>query len=309
MDKITMNILTNKTIDNAFEDFIKHCKVKNLAPATIKYYQDCYERFREFYQDELDCINSNTIDDYVLFLRDSGINDVSVNTYKRGLRVILYYFMEQGYVEEFKISIYKAEKKIKEVYTDLEIERLLKKPNLKKCDFAEYRSWVIVNFLLGTGCRSNTLCNIQIKDLSLEDGLVRLSTTKNKKQQIIPISKHLCIILQEYLTYRQAKTDEDYLFVSVYNEKLNGDSLYNSIKKYNNRRGVRKQGIHTFRHTFAKNWIKNGGNIFTLQKMLGHSSLEMVKEYVEMFEDDLRIDYDKYNPLDNFTNTNYIKMR
>jgi len=70
-----------------------------------------------------------------------------------------------------------------------------------------------------------------------------------------------------------------------------------------------KTGVHLFRHTFAKKWIQNGGNIFSLQKILGHSSLDMVKEYVSLFSEDIRHDYDKYNPLSEFTNTNYISMK
>lgn len=307
---IKMNNVQNKNIDDSFKDFIKYCRVKNLSSATIEYYEDCFSKFTEFYYDELEDITSDTVDDYVLYLkRNTDMNDVSINTYKRGLRVILYYFMKLGYVEEFKITIHKAQKKIKETYTDTELEILLKKPNLKQCNFVEYRSWVIVNFLLGTGCRANTLCNIKVKDINLENGIIIYTTTKNKKQQIVPISNQLCLIVQEYLTYRQPETDEDYLFISVYGEQLNSNSLRQSIAKYNNRRGVMKTGVHLFRHTFAKKWIQNGGNIFSLQKILGHSSLDMVKEYVNMYSEDIRRDYDKYNPLSEFTNTNYISMK
>jgi integrase/recombinase XerD len=52
-------------------------------------------------------------------------------------------------------------------------------------------------------------------------------------------------------------------------------------------------------HTFAKLWILNGGDIFRLQKILGHSSLDIVKEYVNMFSTDLQINFDEFNPLEN----------
>ena len=236
---IKMNSITNKNINDVFRDFIKYCRVKNLSDATIEYYEDCFSKFTEFYHDELEDITSDTVDDYVLYLkRNTDMNDVSINTYKRGLRVILYYFMKLRYVEEFKITIHKAQKKIKETYTDTELEILLKKPNLKTCNFVEYRTWVIINFLLATGCRANTLCNIKVKDINLENGIIIYTTTKNKKQQIVPISNQLCLIVQEYLTYRQPETDEDYLFISVYGEQLNSNSLRQSIAKYNNHRGV-----------------------------------------------------------------------
>lgn len=80
------------------------------------------------------------------------------------------------------------------------------------------------------------------------------------------------------------------------------------ISKYNNRRGVTKTSLHLFRHTFAKKWILNNGNMFSLQKMLGHSTLEMVREYVEIFGEDLRHDYDNFNSLDQFVKTGHCEV-
>jgi len=83
------------------------------------------------------------------------------------------------------------------------------------------------------------------------------------------------------------------------------DMLQKEIARYNRKRGVEKTSLHMFRHTFAKKWILNGGDIFRLQKLLGHSSLEMVRKYVNMFADDLRKDFDSFNPPDNYLgNTN-----
>ncbi|RHP70371.1 hypothetical protein DXA59_05185 [Clostridium sp. OF03-18AA] len=63
-------------------------------------------------------------------------------------------------------------------------------------------------------------------------------------------------------------------------------------------KGVEKTSAHLYRHTFAKKWILNGGDIFRLQKILGHSDLTVVKEYVQMFGQDLAVDFDKFNSLD-----------
>ena len=70
------------------------------------------------------------------------------------------------------------------------------------------------------------------------------------------------------------------------------------LASYNRSKGVEKTSAHLYRHTFAKKWILNGGDIFRLQKILGHSDLTVVKEYVQMFGQDLAIDFDKFNPLD-----------
>ncbi|MFZ5969026.1 MAG: tyrosine-type recombinase/integrase [Bacillota bacterium] len=83
----------------------------------------------------------------------------------------------------------------------------------------------------------------------------------------------------EYLQYREGEA-EDYLFPSQYGGKATRNSIQQAIRTYNLTRGVVKTSIHLFRHTFAKNWIQNGGNIFQLQKILGHSSLKMVTHFL-----------------------------
>jgi integrase/recombinase XerD len=114
--------------------------------------------------------------------------------------------------------------------------------------------------------------------------------------------------LAEYIQYRKGELT-DYLFCSIYGEKLTPNALGHSIRKYNIKRGVGKTSIHLFRHTFAKNWILAGGDIFRLQKLLGHSSMDIVREYVNMFSDDLQKDFDRFNPLEQIVyNGSYIKM-
>ena len=71
------------------------------------------------------------------------------------------------------------------------------------------------------------------------------------------------------------------------------------LYEYNKRRGVETTGIHRYRHTFAKQWILNGGNVVALQKILGHASLDMTRKYVKLFSEDIKDDFDLIN---NFLN-------
>lgn len=300
-----------KEIGEAFKEFIKYCRVKNLSTSTLSYYEECFEAFSKFYprSGSTKDISKAIIDDYILYLRNNtGLNDTSINTRLRGIRAILYYFMELGYVTEFKMHLIKAEKKVKETYTDTELNLLLKKPNIKKCHFTEYRDWVIVNYLLSTGNRASTVINLRIKDIDFENNVIMLEKTKNKKQQIIPMSKTLAHVLIEYLQYRKGE-DNDFLFCSTYGCKLTVNALEHSIRKYNEKRGVQKGSIHLFRHTFSKKWILANGDVFRLQKILGHSTLDIVKEYVNMFGNDLQKDFEKFNALDQLVDRgNLIRM-
>jgi integrase/recombinase XerD len=297
-----MNTADEMTIQKGFEKFIQRKKIANLSEASFRYYNDVYKIMTEVIAETTPCVEicESHLFEFINYIRgrNPNIRDTSVNSYLRGIRAIFYFFMEEGYTPKFNIKLIKAEKTIRETYTTAELERLLKKPNIKACSFAEYRNWVIVCYLLGTGNRERTVCNVKIGDLDFDTHEIKLTATKNKKQYIIPMSRVLERTLSEYLEYRKGEA-EDYLFCNIYGQQMKNDTLTSAIKRFNHSRGVVKTSIHLFRHTFAKNWILNNGDIFRLQKLLGHSSIEIVKEYVNMFGADLQKNFDVFNPLDN----------
>ncbi len=302
MRKLTLKNEENLTVGEAFSNFIEKCQIKNLSPQTIRLYQEQFSIFYPYLNDTeflMSDITSKHIDSYILELRTDrhNCNDVTINSYLRGLRAFLYYCMEEDYLPSFKIHIPKVNKKLKETYTDDELKVLLKKPNLKECSFTEYKIWVFSNYLLATGNRISTVLNVQIKDVDFSNGLIQLNHTKNRTAQLIPLSQALAAVLREYLKYRKGKP-EDYLFCNSYGNKGDIRTYQDMLAAYNRKRGVEKISAHLYRHTFAKKWILNGGDIFRLQKILGHSDLSVVKEYVQMFGQDLAVDFDKFNPLD-----------
>ena len=300
MQKIKMSNPTNLTLNQAFEMYLKKCKVRNLSDKTILSYKQINKRFFDFCdpRKRLSTITEDTIDDYILWLRDEvRIKDVTINTYLRTLRAFLYYCMDCGYMESFKIQLCKIEKPIKQTYSDEELERLLEKPNLRKCTFAEYKTWVFENYLLATANRIRTALNVRICDVDFSSGFIVLRKTKNRKQQVIPLSESLSAILQEYLEIRGGEP-EDYLFCNDYGKQSAVRTYQQLVHNYNIKHNVNKTSCHLFRHTFAKHWIINGGDIFRLQKIMGHSTLDMTKEYVTLFGNDLQIDFERFNPLD-----------
>lgn len=315
MKKIKMSNPTDVTLNQAFEMYLKKCKVRNLSEKTIISYIQINNRFFDFYGKKhlVSSVTEDTIDDYILWLREEvKVKDVTVNTYLRTLRAFLYYCMECDYMESFKIPLCKIEKPVKETYSDEELERLLQKPNLRKCTFAEYKTWVFENYLLGTANRVRTALNVRICDINFTDGFIMLRKTKNRKQQIIPLSESLSLVLQEYLEVRGGEP-EDYLFCNDYGKKPAVRTYQQLVHNYNIKRNVNKTSCHLFRHTFAKHWIINGGDIFRLQKIMGHSTLDMTKEYVALFGNDLQIDFEKFNPLDTINRKeaegNHITMK
>lgn len=301
MEKITMSKKSNLSIQEAFDLFIRKCKIKNLTDLSISSYEKKMVHFYEFIDksEPITAVSKDTVDDYILWLRENTeANDITINSYLRSVRAFLYFCMEDRYIPTFKIQLIKAEKKIKETYTDDELVRLLEKPDVDNCSFSCYKTWVFENYLLGTGNRISTALDLHIGDINFQSGVIILRKTKNRKQQIIPLSATLAEILQGYLQIRGGEAD-DYVFCNEYGEQASCRTYQQLVRRYNRKRGVEKTSCHTFRHTFAKNWILNSGDMFRLQKILGHSDLTVTKEYVNMFGQDLQMDFEKFNPLDN----------
>lgn len=216
MEKITMSKKSNLSIQEAFDLFIRKCKIKNLTDLSICSYEKKMVHFYEFIDKSelITAVTKDTVDDYILWLRENTeANDITINSYLRSVRAFLYFCMEDRYIPTFKIQLIKAEKKIKETYTDDELVRLLEKPDVDNCSFSCYKTWVFENYLLGTGNRISTALDLHIGDINFQSGVIILRKTKNRKQQIILLSATLAEILQGYLQIRGGEAD-DYVFCS-----------------------------------------------------------------------------------------------
>ncbi|MBR4905517.1 MAG: site-specific integrase [Clostridia bacterium] len=230
------------------------------------------------------------------------VSEQTITSYLRDFRAIMYYCMENGWIEPYRIVIKDKPAPIKECYTEKEKEKLLKKP--KTDDFTEYRNWVIVAYLFATGNRIQTIINIKVGDVDLEEGYININVQKNGKVNRISLVKKMISILREYIYL--FRTDEDgytkddeYLFVTQYGNQMTDNALKRAIATYNKSRGVNKTSIHLFRHTYAKKWIMDGGDIVSLQQMLGQSSNKMVQHYANLYASDIKEKAEKYSVLSN----------
>ncbi len=306
--KITME--TKISIAEYFNDFIIAKKAQGLADKTLKSYKQQFKSLSRHLDVAIpiDELKKSDLDKMVTSMRNTNLATNSISSYIRVFKVFLSWCNEEG-ITNLNMKPYKTEETIKETYSDSELQKLLKKPNLRKCNFAEYRSWVIVNLLLNNGCRAATIRNIQNQDVDLDNQVIYLRHTKNKKAQVIPLCSELCSIIREYMRVRGGE-DSDYLFPNESGEQLKEYALRSSIARYNNRRGVQKTSIHSFRHTFARKYLVDcGGNAFTLQRLLGHSTLDMTKHYCAIFDADIVKNYDNFSPLAQLkSNANKIKM-
>jgi len=243
-------------------------------------------------------------------LRETLDNDISINSYLRDLiTTTLHFLMREGYLTSYKMQAIKVDKNTVETYSDEELKKLLRKPDMKKCSFIEYQCWVMSVFLFSTGVRQRSLMNIKVCDLDFDNNVVHVAVTKNRKPLLVPLNSSVVNILKEFLRHRQHENENDYLFCNTFGKQLVKATCYHMLYFYNKSRGVETTGIHRYRHTFAKQWIINGGNVVTLSKLLGHSSLDITQNYIKLLVSDLAKEVEEMDLMGKFGERKGIKMR
>ena len=293
-------------VSQAFEEFIAEKEAKNLAPSSLRNYRQSYNYFMEFnsFTEETtaDEITSNHFFHWIGNMKLEGVKPTSINHYLRDCRTFFYWCMatDREYIKPaFKIEMIKGQEEPLKMFTDEDIENLLIKPRIND-SFATWRTWAIVNWVLGTGNRAATICDVQVGDIDFKAKEIALRHTKSKKAQIIPLSSSLGTVLKEYMRiWRQDVEGEAWLFPNVGEEQLTTNALRHSFSKYCHDREADRTNIHGLRHNFARAWIRNGGGLVQLQRILGHSTLDMTRRYVNLFADDIKEDFDDFSPLDN----------
>lgn len=291
---------------DAFEEFIADKELLNCAEPTIISYSRSYEYFIEFEFDGNDNRDINDenlkifVQQWVASMQKQKMRTTTINHYLRDIRAFLYWCMHEDrrYIKNsFKIELIKGQEEKPKMFTDEEVEILAAKPHNVK-DYVEWRTWAIVNWVLATGNRAGTICELQLGDIDFSSKEITLRHTKSKKVQVAVLADALEPILKEYIKKcRKGCSANDWLFPSVTGEQLTLNALTHSFAKYCKERGVERTNIHGLRHFFATQWIRNGGRGEYLQRALGHSTYDMTQKYIKLVDADLKGDYDKFNPL------------
>ena len=313
LDSILVDDSNSFTVEYCWKAFMTNRIVRGNTKASLDAYRRFYKKFCAMFPiDEeglgpanmpIPLIGEDAImAAFIATLKKKDgtpVNDQTKNHYMRSYRAFGNFCEEEGYIPSgFRCPIKEVEPPPKEVYTDAELKRLLKEPDLD--DFTAYRSYAIITLILTTGARANTIRNIRISDFDAETGYINFTTTKAHKFIKEGLDPQCVEVLRRYVERWRSFDDTDpseYLFCNKNEEQISRDGLSKSIADYNKDRGVEKTSLHLLRHTFAKNWILNGGDIISLAKVLTHSELEMVKRYSNLYATDLKKEVETHSTI------------
>lgn len=296
----------------ALQEFKDEKEFQNLSERTIEAYMITLKEFHEYCIErdivDVDEVTTNFVKKYLLYCKKERENSPNtVNTKLKNLRVFFNFMVDCDYIKTSpckKIEALKTDVKI-EVFSDNHIRQMLSYyRRLKNRDktFYAFRDHTIIITLLGTGIRLGELCNLKWSSIDFDSYAITVFG-KGREQQTIPVTEKLIKELIEYKIFCERNFNQisDFVFVNAYNKKLTENAVQNIFKRLSkvmNFKDVRLSA-HTFRHTFAHRFLMNGGDVFTLQRMLRHKKLSMTEKYLAIWGTALRDQNNKFNPLNN----------
>lgn len=286
------------SVQAVFEEFIEEKRSAGLSEKTLTTYRWHFTVVARHLDVEMPVeeLTNRDLRLAVSALARDGLSPNSIRSYTATFHSFTGWMHREG-LSDVQIGLYKGSETVPRTYSRLDLQALLKRPK-RRCTFCEFRNWTIVNLLVNNGVRASTVRAMEVQDVDLAGRAIRLRHTKNRKAQMIPLSTELVAILAEYMKDRRGDPDEP-LFPSVDGRPMSENCLHNAIRAYNLSRGVKLTSIHAFRHTFARMYLVDcNGNALKLQRLLGHSTLDMTKKYVRIFDEDLIDDFKKVSPLE-----------
>jgi integrase/recombinase XerC/integrase/recombinase XerD len=304
-----------------FIDYYEVCnKAEDKSLKTIAWYSANLRSFHNYLisrhlPDTLDKIDIKVLRQYVLYLlkknkyqghpitpeKQEPLSASSVHGHVRTLRAFFSWLVAEGLTEDNPARDLKPPKfcqKVVSTLSDEEIRAILSV--LTPVNSSNARNQTIFMLLLDTGLRMGELLNLKMDDIRMNDGLLKVMG-KGKKERIVPMGSNAQRALHRYLfRYRPKPVHPgvDNVFLSLVGKPLTENGLKLIFSRLAKRSGVTRVHAHLCRHTFATRFLINGGDVFTLQQILGHSTLEMVRHYVNLASNHVAIQHQKFSPLD-----------
>ena len=275
-------------MEDLFRQFSRERQfIHNVSPRTLEAYQWAWKAFAPVLSGR-DHISKSDILRHIEVMRSRGLSPVTVNTYVRSVNAFARWLSEEGHAQMLlRIPRLKEEQKVIATMTPEHISRLV---NYRAVTWTEKRIQMLACLILDTGLRIDEALSLHRQtDLDLEQATVTVRHGKGGKSRIVPLSHQMRKLLYRFTQAHQPKYG-DQLFYSEVGEPLGQRNALRDFKQLCSKLGITEVrcSFHTLRHSFALAYVRNGGDVFRLQRILGHSKLEMSRRYVNLNLGDLQ---------------------
>jgi len=315
---------TNIHIDRLISLYERGNRAEGKSEKTIRWYNDILILLCRYFRehrlgDDISNFNINTARDYILYLRNKPkyeghpftpkqnitLSPEKLKCHTRALKAFSTWLYLEGYTTENRLKILKlpkAPRKVFEPLTPEEINRIA--GSIDKSTSTGYRNYTIFMMALDNGLRASEIASIRLPQINFQAGYIKV-TGKGSKERIVPIGRFVRKMIWQYInTLRPKRADLecDNLFLSRDGKPISVNTIKLVFSRLAKASGVKRLHAHLCRHTFAINYLLNGGDIFSLREILGHNTLEMVNHYLHFTSAQITDQHHKFSPMDKMYN-------
>lgn len=285
-------------LKDILEEFILELQIQNYSPRTIKSYRNNNLLMftfveKEFGLKEIEEVKPIHIKAYIKFLQKNKRKTIYINSIIKCFRAFFKYALNEEIIETnpmLDISWLRDKKSLINAFTDVEVERMMKV--YTGSEYLVIRNKLIMGFLFDTGIRCLELCSIVNSDVKENNLLIKHG--KGNKQRIVAISPYVKKLILRYVKcrdnrFRDRMIDKNTPFFLSYRFKaLTVEGIERVVKVCGQKANIRKDircSPHTCRHYFAQAQLRNGLDVYSLSRLLGHENISITKRYLQSIND------------------------
>ena len=316
-------------IDRLIKLYELNNEVEGKSPRTIEWYNYILNQFSSYLKEnqssrDISAFNKDIAREYILYLRNKPkyhnhpyilstgkqISPRTVQCHVRALKAFSTWLYFEGHTKDNmlqNLKLPKAPSRIIEPLTPEEIKGLLS--CLQGNSFIKIRNHAILVTLLDTGLRVSEAANMELNNVNMVDGHVKVMG-KGSKERLVPLGQYTRIILLKYISEVRSRfnnVEDGDVFLSIKGRPISSNTIKLFLSRLARTSGIIRLHAHLCRHTFAINYLLNGGDIFSLKEILGHTTLDMVNHYLHFTGAQITAMHHKYSPMDRFHNNNTRK--
>lgn len=275
----------DKNLAAFIEEYLNYAK-SNKTEQSLKRDMETLKHFNEYFQvDRLSAISAPKLEAYKAWRKEKGVKGSTINRELNTIKAMLNKAVAWNYLSknpaQTVLKFREPQRQVRFLSAE-EISQLL--------EASGERLRLIIATLLYTGLRRDELVHLTWEDIDFEKKLLAVQAKdgwhpKDYEVRHIPLGERISRWLSNY---RRSQDSSDFIFSTPEGGKLIGNLLSRDFRLLTKRCGVKRASVHTLRHSFASHLVMNGVDLYTVQKLLGHSSIKTTEIYAHLAPDFLR---------------------
>jgi integrase/recombinase XerD len=289
-----------ETLERLGREFVSDTRARGLSPNTTAHYTSAMDKFLEFARKQ----DAATLEGFTprlvkLYAGEclSILAPGGAHARLRVLRAFAGYLVTEGVLEVSPFQRFKLPRVPDKALDVVRTDQYLSLASVAALGRYPLRDQAMLAIMFDTGVRAIELCGLYLDDVNRAEGGFVVRRGKGGKSRFVPASRPVLKRVSQYIAHERPDNREPHLFFTQARVPMNYDALRGMLERHCRTAGMKVMRPHAFRRGFAVAYVRNGGDVFTLQRILGHTTLAMSSRYARMNVSDVKDVHSRVSPV------------